>query len=136
MSQTIDTPSYTIELSDGSIRPMTVKELAIRLEQLMSADKGIAEMPVGLSVDSEGNGVYVPRVFVPKEAGGDNPMDKVVGVIAEEDRAYYGVPECVLIVDWYRAPLCEVPLFSNCGPMVSTPFKGGLKCLMWRRSTA
>lgn len=70
MSQTIDTPSYTIELSDGSIRPMTVKELAIRLEQLMSADKGIAEMPVGLSVDSEGNGVYVPRVFVPKEAGG------------------------------------------------------------------
>ena len=61
MSQTIDTPSYTIELSDGSIRPMTVKELAIRLEQLMSADKGIAEMPVGLSVDSEGNGVYVPR---------------------------------------------------------------------------
>ena len=96
MSQTIDTPSYTIELSDGSIRPMTVKELAIRLE-LMSADKGIAKMPVGLSVDSEGNGVYVPRVFVPKEAGGDNPMDKVVGVIAEEDRAYYGVPECVLI---------------------------------------
>ena len=90
MSQTIDTPSYTIELSDGSIRPMTVKELAIRLE-------GIAKMPVGLSVDSEGNGVYVPRVFVPKEAGGDNPMDKVVGVIAEEDRAYYGVPECVLI---------------------------------------
>lgn len=97
MSQTIDTPSYTIELSDGSIRPMTVKELAIRLEQLMSADKGIAKMPVGLSVDSEGNGVYVPRVFVPKEAGGDNPMDKVVGVIAEEDRAYYGDPECVLI---------------------------------------
>lgn len=88
MSQTIDTPSYTIELSDGSIRPMTVKELAIRLEQLMSADKGIAEMPVGLSVDSEGNGVYVPRVFVPKEAGGDNPMDNVVGVIAEEDCAY------------------------------------------------
>ncbi len=76
MSQTIDTPSYTIELSDGSIRPMTVKELAIRLEQLMSADKGIAEMPVGLSVDSEGNGVYVPRVFVPKEDGGDNPMTK------------------------------------------------------------
>ena len=52
---------------------------------------------VNSSVDSEGNGVYVPRVFVPKEDGGDNPMDKVVGVIAEEDRAYYGVPECVLI---------------------------------------
>lgn len=54
-------------------------------------------MPVGLSVDSEGNGVYVPRVFVPKEPGDGNPMDDVVGVIAEEDRAYYGVPECVLI---------------------------------------
>lgn len=97
MSQTIDTPSYTIELSDGSIRPMTVKELAIRLEQMMSADKGIAGMPVGLSVDSEGNGIYVPRVFVAKEPEGGNPVDKVVGVIAKEDCAYYGVPECVLI---------------------------------------
>ena len=55
MSQTIDTPSYTIELSDGSIRPMTVKELAIRLEQLMSADKGIAEMPVEGIGSGEGN---------------------------------------------------------------------------------
>ena len=36
MSQTIDTPSYTIELSDGSIRPMTVKELAIRLAGRMA----------------------------------------------------------------------------------------------------
>lgn len=97
MSQTIDMPNYTIELSDGLIRPMTVKELAVRLEQMMAADKGIAGMPVGLSVDSEGNGVYVPRVFVPKEPGDGNPMDDVVGVIAEEDRAYYGVPECALI---------------------------------------
>lgn len=97
MSQTIDMPNYTIELSDGLIRPMTVKELAVRLEQMMAADKGIAGMPVGSSVDSEGNGVYVPRVFVPKEPGDGNPMDDVVGVIAEEDRAYYGVPECVLI---------------------------------------
>lgn len=32
MSQTIDMPSYTIELSDGVIRPMTVKGLAIRLD--------------------------------------------------------------------------------------------------------
>lgn len=54
MSQTIDMPNYTIELSDGLIRPMTVKELAVRLEQMMAADKGIAGMPVGLSVDSEG----------------------------------------------------------------------------------
>ena len=57
MSQTADMPNYTIELSDGLIRPMTVKELVVRLEQLMSADKRIAEMPVGLSVDSEGNGI-------------------------------------------------------------------------------
>jgi len=63
----------------------------------MSADQGVAEMPVGLSVDSEGNGVYVPRVFVPKKSEGSNPMDDVVGVIAEEDCAYCGVPKCVLI---------------------------------------
>lgn len=97
MSQTADMPNYTIELSDGLIRPMTVKELVVRLEQLMSADKGIAEMPVGLSVDSEGNGIYVPRVFVAKEPEGGNPVDGVVGVVAEEDCAYYGVPKCVLI---------------------------------------
>lgn len=97
MSQTADMPNYTIELSDGLIRPMTVKELVVRLEQLMSADKGVAEMPVGLSVDSEGNGIYVPRVFVAKEPEGGNPVDDVVGVIAEEDCAYYGVPKCVLI---------------------------------------
>lgn len=97
MSQTADMPNYTIELSDGLIRPMTVKELVVRLEQLMSADKGVAEMPVGLSVDSEGNGIYVPRVFVAKEPEGGNPVDDVVGVIDEEDCAYYGVPKCVLI---------------------------------------
>ena len=97
MSQTIDMPNYTIELPDGLIRPMTVKELAVRLEQMMAADKGIAEMPVGLSVDSEGNGIYVPRVFVAKESEDGNPVDDVVGVIAKEDCAYYGVPECVLI---------------------------------------
>ncbi len=84
-------------LDDGVIRPMTVKELAIRLEQLMSADKGVAEMPVGLSVDSEGNGIYVPRVFVPEKSEGGNPMDDVVGVIAEDDCAFYRVPKCVLI---------------------------------------
>lgn len=97
MSQTIDMPNYTIELSDGLIRPMTVKELAVRLEQMMAADKGIAGMPVGLSVDSEGNGIYVPRVFVAKESEGGDPVGDVVGVIAKEDCAYYGVPECVLI---------------------------------------
>lgn len=30
MSQTVDMPNYTIELSDGLIRPMTVKELGKR----------------------------------------------------------------------------------------------------------
>lgn len=97
MANTNNYSNYMTKLDDGVIRPMTVKELAIRLEQLMSADKGVAEMPVGLSVDSEGNGIYVPRVFVPEKSEGGNPMDDVVGVIAEEDRAYYGVPECVLI---------------------------------------
>ena len=63
----------------------------------MSADKGVAEMPVGLSVDSEGNGIYVPRVFVPEKSEGGNPMDDVVGVIAEDDCAFYRVPKCVLI---------------------------------------
>lgn len=89
--------NYMTRLDDGVIRPMTVKELAIRLEQLMSADKGVTEMPVGLSVDSEGNGIYVPRVFVPEKSEGGNPMDDVVGVIAEDDRAFYRVPKCVLI---------------------------------------
>lgn len=97
MGQTVDMSNYTIELSDGMIRPMTVKELAVRLEQMMSADKGIAEMPVGLSVDSEGNGIYVPRVFVAKGSEDGDSVDDVVGVIAEEDCAYYGVPKCVLI---------------------------------------
>ena len=49
-------------------------------------------MPVGLSVDSEGNGIYVPRVFVPEKSEGGNPMDDVVGVIAEDDCAFYRVP--------------------------------------------
>lgn len=97
MANTNNYSNYMTRLDDGVIRPMTVKELAIRLEQLMSADKGVAEMPVGLSVDSEGNGIYVPRVFVPEKSEGGNPMDDVVGVIAEDDFAFYRVPKCVLI---------------------------------------
>ncbi|RGQ34829.1 hypothetical protein [Collinsella sp. AF28-5AC] len=97
MANTNNYSNYMTRLDDGVIRPMTVKELAIRLEQLMSADKGVAEMPVGLSVDSEGNGIYVPRVFVPEKSEGGNPMDDVVGVIAEDDCAFYRVPKCVLI---------------------------------------
>lgn len=97
MANTNNYSNYMTRLDDGVIRPMTVKELAIRLEQLMSADKGVAEMPVGLSVDSEGNGIYVPRVFVPEKSEGGNPMDDVVGVIAEDDWAFYRVPKCVLI---------------------------------------
>ena len=92
MANTNNYSNYMTRLDDGVIRPMTVKELAIRLEQLMSADKGVAEMPVGLSVDSEGNGIYVPRVFVPEKSEGGNPMDDVVGVIAEDDCAFYRVP--------------------------------------------
>lgn len=97
MANTNNYSNYMTRLDDGVIRPMTVKELVIRLEQLMSADKGVAEMPVGLSVDSEGNGIYVPRVFVPEKSEGGNPMDDVVGVIAEDDCAFYRVPKCVLI---------------------------------------
>lgn len=97
MANTNNYSNYMTRLDDGVIRPMTVKELAIRLEQLMSADKGVAEMPVGLSIDSEGNGIYVPRVFVPEKSEGGNPMDDVVGVIAEDDCAFYRVPKCVLI---------------------------------------
>lgn len=97
MANTNNYSNYMTRLDDGVIRPMTVKELAIRLEQLMSADKGVAEMPVGLSVDSEGNGIYVHRVFVPEKSEGGNPMDDVVGVIAEDDCAFYRVPKCVLI---------------------------------------
>lgn len=97
MANTNNYSNYMTRLDDGVIRPMTVKELAIRLEQLMSADKGVAEMPVGLSVDSEGNGIYVPRVFMPEKSEGGNPMDDVVGVIAEDDCAFYRVPKCVLI---------------------------------------
>lgn len=97
MANTNNYSNYMTRLDDGVIRPMTVKELAIRLEQLMSADKGVTEMPVGLSVDSEGNGIYVPRVFVPEKSEGGNPMDDVVGVIAEDDCAFYRVPKCVLI---------------------------------------
>lgn len=97
MANTNNYSNYMTRLDDGVIRPMTVKELAIRLEQLMSADKGVAEMPVGLSVDSGGNGIYVPRVFVPEKSEGGNPMDDVVGVIAEDDCAFYRVPKCVLI---------------------------------------
>lgn len=93
MANTNNYSNYMARLDDGVIRPMTVKELAIRLEQLMSADKGVAEMPVGLSVDSEGNGIYVPRVFVPEKSEGGNPMDDVVGVIAEDDCAFYRVPK-------------------------------------------
>lgn len=97
MANTNNYSNYMTRLDDGVIRPMTVKELPIRLEQLMSADKGVAEMPVGLSVDSEGNGIYVPRVFVPEKSEGGNPMDDVIGVIAEDDCAFYRVPKCVLI---------------------------------------
>ena len=97
MNQAVDISDYTTELSDGMIRPLTVQELVSRLEQMMLLDQSIAEMPVGLSVDSEGNGIYVPRVFEPREFKDGNPVDDVVGIVSAEDCACYGVPECVLI---------------------------------------
>lgn len=100
MANTNNYSNYMTRLDDGVIRPMTVKELAIRLEQLMSADKGVAEMPVGLSVDSEGNGIYVPRVFTPNDPeknDGHTTFADLVGVLTDEDCAYYRVPKCVVI---------------------------------------
>lgn len=51
MSQTIDMPNYTIELSDGLIRPMTVKELAVRSHE---DGKGIGDATKTCYADAVG----------------------------------------------------------------------------------
>lgn len=55
MSNTNDISRYVTRVDDGLIRPMTVRELMSRLNELISIDKSIARMPVGLSTDAEGN---------------------------------------------------------------------------------
>lgn len=62
MSNMNDISRYVTRVDDGLIRPMTVRELMSRLNELISIDKSIARMPVGLSTDAEGNMIYVPRV--------------------------------------------------------------------------
>ena len=64
MSNANDISRYVTRVDDGLIRPMTVRELMSRLNELISIDKSIARMPVGLSTDAEGNMIYVPRVFI------------------------------------------------------------------------
>lgn len=92
--------NYVTRLDDGVIRPMTVRELVSRLNELMSIDKSIGNLSVGLSGDEEGNMVYVPRFFVPNNL--DRLCDRkaiwdIVGVLSDEDCDYYRVPKCVLI---------------------------------------
>lgn len=60
MSNANDISRYVTRVDDGLIRPMTVRELMSRLNELISIDKYIARMPVGLSTDAEGNMIYVP----------------------------------------------------------------------------
>lgn len=100
MAITKNYSNYVTKLDDGVIRPMTVRELVSRLNELMSIDKSIGNLSVGLSGDEEGNMVYVPRLFVPNNL--DRPCDhglieNIVGVLSDEDCDYYRVPKCVLI---------------------------------------
>lgn len=67
MTNTNDISRYVTRVDGGLIRPMTVRELMSRLNELISIDKPIARMPVGLSTDAEGNMIYVPRVFTPND---------------------------------------------------------------------
>lgn len=47
MSNANDISRYVTRVDDGLIRPMTVRELMSRLNELISIDKSIARMPVG-----------------------------------------------------------------------------------------
>lgn len=100
MADTNNYSNYVTRLDDGVIRPMTVRELVSRLNELMSIDKSIGSLSVGLSGDEEGNMVYVPRFFVPNNL--DRPCDResirdIVGVLSDGDCDSYRVPKCVLI---------------------------------------
>lgn len=92
--------NYVTRLDDGVMRPMTVRELVFRLNELMSIDKSIGNLSVGLSGYEEGNMVYIPRLFVPNDLEGPcgrRPVEDLVGVLSDEECDYYRVPKCVLI---------------------------------------
>lgn len=100
MSDTKNYSKYVTRLEDDVIRPMTVKELVFRLNELMSIDKSIGNLSVGLSGDEGGNMVYIPRFFVPNDLEGPcgrRPVEDLVGVLSDENCDYYCVPKCVLI---------------------------------------
>ena len=55
MPYTNNYSNYVTRLDDGVMRPMTVRELLFRLNELMSIDKSIGNLSVGLSGYEEGN---------------------------------------------------------------------------------
>lgn len=100
MPYTNNYSNYVTRLDDGVMRPMTVRELLFRLNELMSIDKSIGNLSVGLSGYEEGNMVYIPSFFVPNDLEGPcgrRPVEDLVGVLSDEECDYYRVPKCVLI---------------------------------------
>lgn len=100
MPYTNNYSNYVTRLDDGVMRPMTVRELLFRLNELMSIDKSIGNLSVGLSGYEEGNMVYIPCFFVPNDLEGPcgrRPVEDLVGVLSDEECDYYRVPKCVLI---------------------------------------
>lgn len=100
MPYTNNYSNYVTRLDDGVMRPMTVRELLFRLNELMSIDKSIGNLSVGLSGYEEGNMVLSLAFFAPNDLEGPcgrRPVEDLVGVLSDEECDYYRVPKCVLI---------------------------------------